>query len=83
MVPNAAGYQYHQYQAYRQVADEVPAPTYATSYGEEIARKLGVRDGHIDLMTVRTAEGDDFGLVLSKGVYGNTATIGLQWRPEP
>jgi hypothetical protein len=65
----------------RPVTGEASAPAYAMSYGEEIARKLGLKDGHIDLMTFRTSQGDDFGLVLSKGVNGNSAMIGLQWRP--
>jgi hypothetical protein len=57
---------------------EVPSTPYAMSYSDEVARNLGVTDGHMDLFSTRSDPSTPY---VSGGVGSGGAMLRLQWRP--
>jgi hypothetical protein len=57
---------------------EEPTSPYAMTYTDEVARNLGVSNGHMDLFTTRSDPGTPY---VSGGVSGGGAMLRLQWQP--
>lgn len=58
--------------------DEPPSP-YPMTYTDEVARSLGVQNGHMDLFSTRPSSG--FMPSFSAGVDGSGAMLRLKWHP--
>jgi hypothetical protein len=52
---------------------------YATTYADEVARSLGVRDGHMDLFS--TVPASSYVPSFSAGVDRDGAMLRMRWHP--
>jgi hypothetical protein len=59
---------------------EVSHLPYAMNYAEEVARNLGVRDGHMDVFST-SPEASGYLPSISGGVGGDGAMLRLKWHP--
>ena len=57
---------------------EAPSSPYAMNYSDEVARNLGMTDGHMDLFSTRSDPNTPY---VSGGVDSGGAMLRLQWRP--
>ncbi len=68
-----------QYPGAPQPVREEPASPYAMTYTDEVARSLGVQNGHMDLFS--TAPSSGFMPSFSAGVDQGGAMLRLKWHP--
>jgi hypothetical protein len=58
-----------------------PKSPYPMTYVDELARNLGVRNGHMDVFSTKPVENDPLVPVISGGLGGDGAMLKLQWHP--
>jgi hypothetical protein len=62
--------------------NDVPAQPYMTTYIDEVAQRLGLRAGHLDLISVPIAHGGSYGLSVS-GMGRGHSLLNMQWHLGP
>lgn len=60
--------------------EEPPPPAYPLSYADEVARRLGISHGKMDIFEIAPSRNNDFVPALKGGIDRNGAGLKLQWR---
>jgi hypothetical protein len=66
----------------RPMLNYAPTLSYATTYTDEVAHRLGIDAGHIDLISVPLSQGSSYGLSVG-GVRRGHPLLNLQWQLGP